>query len=254
LKFLTRGLFALVFTLFFQTALCAEYLYKDEIIHNPKFTKDIEALGSELYQKSGISLKLIMLKELPDGLSIVEYEKSLIKEFKEPTVLLTFSEMNSKVDILASDLSLYKYFDKRQVLSPVASAVQAFFMALFYSDSIDGFLDASSNYGGTIIPLLAQKAKNPKLYEKKPLYEETKEAYIHRIKLNGAEAKNINFTIKDHVLSIDMNIKVEHKDKNSYYASSKYFFQSYSIPSNVEESKIKNLVDGDYFVIIMPKK
>ena len=100
-----------------------------------------------------------MLKELPDGLSIVEYEKSLIKEFNEPTVLLTFSEMNSKVDILASDLSLYKYFDKRQVLSPVASAVQAFFMALFYSDSIDGFLDASSNYGGTIIPLLAQKAK-----------------------------------------------------------------------------------------------
>ena len=102
--------------------------------------------------------------------------------------------------------------------------------------------------------LLAQKAKNPKLYEKKPLYEETKSAYIHRIKLNGAEAKNINFTIKDHVLSIDMNIKIEHKDKNSYYASSKYFFQSYSIPSNVEESKIKNLVDGDYFVIIMPKK
>jgi len=158
LKF-SRGLAALILILSFTTQLSAEYLYKDEIIHNPKFTKDIEALGRELYQKSGISLKLIMLKELPDGLSIVEYEKSLIKEFNEPTVLLTFSEMNSKVDILASDLSLYKYFDKRQVLSPVASAVQAFFMALFYSDSIDGFLDASSNYGGTIIPLLAQKAK-----------------------------------------------------------------------------------------------
>jgi HSP20 family molecular chaperone IbpA len=102
--------------------------------------------------------------------------------------------------------------------------------------------------------LLEQKAKNPKLYEKKPLYEETKNAYIYRVKLNGAEAKNISFVIKDHVLSIEMNIKTEHKDKNSYYASSRYFFQQYSIPSDVDESKIKNSVDGDYFVITMPKK
>jgi len=102
--------------------------------------------------------------------------------------------------------------------------------------------------------LLEKKAKNPKLYEKKPLYEETKDAYIYRVKLNGSEAKNISFTIKNHNLSIEMNIKTEQKTKDSYYASSKYFYQSYSIPSNVDESKIKHEIDGDYFVVVMPKK
>lgn len=102
--------------------------------------------------------------------------------------------------------------------------------------------------------LEAQKAKNPKLYEKKPLFEETKDAYIHRIKLGGAEAKNVSFIIKDHQLSIEMNIKTEQKSEQSYFASSQYFFQSYSIPKNVEESKIRHEVDGDYFVVVMPKK
>lgn len=102
--------------------------------------------------------------------------------------------------------------------------------------------------------LLEKKAKNPKLYEKKALYEETKEAYIHRVKLNGAEANKIGFMIKDHYLSIEMNIKNEEKTDKSYYASSRYFSQVYSIPQNVDESKIKHQVDGDYFVVIMPKK
>jgi len=156
---ISRGLAALTLILFFQTQLVAEYLYKDEVIHNPKFSESIEQIGAELYQKSGIALRLLMLRELPAGSSIVAYEKSLMKNFKEPTILLTFSEMDAKVDILASDPSLYNYFDKKQVLSPVASVVQAFIVALFYSDSFESFLDSVTNYGGTILPLLAQKAK-----------------------------------------------------------------------------------------------
>jgi len=158
LKF-SRGLAALIFVTLFQTQLFAEYLYKDEIIHNPQFAQDVEKLGSELYAKTGISLRLLMLKELPNGMSIVEYEKQEIQSFNEPTIFLTFAEMDSKIDILANDSSLYKYFDKKQVLSPVASSVQAFLMALFYSDSFDSFKESATNYGGTIIPLLAQKAK-----------------------------------------------------------------------------------------------
>ncbi len=148
-----RGLYALIFTLFFQNTLVAEYLYKDEVIFNPKFNESVNILGSELYDKTGISLRLLMLKELPDGMSIVEYEKELIKEFDTPTILLTFSEMDSKVDILAYPTSLYEYFDKEQVLSPVSSPIQAFVIALFSMD----FSDMSS--GGTILPLLAEKAK-----------------------------------------------------------------------------------------------
>jgi len=150
---ISRGLAALILTIIFQTQLVAEFLYKDEVIFNPKFNVEVERLGSELYEKTGISLKLLMLKELPNDMNIVSYEKELIKEFNEPTILLTFSEMDSQVDILASDASLYKYFDKKQILSPVSSSVQAFVIALMSMD----FSDMTS--GGTILPLLAQKAK-----------------------------------------------------------------------------------------------
>ena len=153
MKISNRGLYALILTLLFQTQLVAEFLYKDEVIFNPKFNKSVEKLGKELYEKTGISLRLLMLKELPQGKDIVSYEKKLIQEFNEPTILLTFSEMDSQVDILASDASLYKYFNKKQILSPVSSPVQAFVIALMNMD----FSDMTS--GGTILPLLAQKAK-----------------------------------------------------------------------------------------------
>ncbi|WP_434657561.1 hypothetical protein [Sulfurimonas sp. NW9] len=125
MKLLRRGLYALTLILLFQTHLFAEYLYKDEVIHNPKFTEEVETLGSTLYKKTGISLRLMMLKELPKNMTMYEYEKKILSQFQEPTILLTFSEMNSQVDIEANDQSLYKYFDKKQVLSPVTSYVQA---------------------------------------------------------------------------------------------------------------------------------
>ncbi len=159
MKFLTRGLYALTLILLFQTHLFAEYLYKDEIIHNPKFTEEVESLGRELYKKTGISLKLLMLKEIPKNTTMYAYEKKILDTFHTPTILLTFSEMNSQVDIEANDKSLYKYFDKKQVLSPVTSYVQAFMMAAFYAKSWDDFVSIMSNTGGTILPLLGGKAK-----------------------------------------------------------------------------------------------
>ena len=102
--------------------------------------------------------------------------------------------------------------------------------------------------------LKEQKKKNPKMYEEKALFEETKDAYIQRVKLEGAEAKNINFKIENHMLSLKMSIQITKDDKDGYYQSSRSFYQEYSIPKNVEESKITNYVDGDYFVIKMPKK
>ncbi len=149
-----------------KSSLLAQYLYKDELIFNSLFNEDIEKIGSELYQKTGISLRVVMLKKLPSNTNMVEYEKKLIKDFSEPTVLLTFSEMDMKVDILANDTSLYKFFDKKQVLSPVASPIQAFIVALFYSESLSSFKEIAADYGGTIIPLLAQKAKDNELLGK----------------------------------------------------------------------------------------
>ena len=166
MRFLTRGLFALILILVFQTQLFAEYLYKDEIIHNPKFAEEIEALGKELHDKTGISLRLMMLKELPNDMNIVKYEKEVLSQFKEPTVLLTFSEMNSEVDIQTNDSSLYKYFDKEGVLSPVASKVQAFLMAVMYAKDWDDFKNIISHSDGTILPLLGSKTKKHEILGK----------------------------------------------------------------------------------------
>ena len=160
MNFLIRGLYALIFIITLQSNAVAQYLYKDEVIFNPFFNHSIDTLGLELYEKTGISLKLVMLKELPHGVSIAQYEKNLMKDFSEPTILLTFSEMDSKVDILAYPSSLYKYFNKEQVLSPISSPVQAFVIALLNFD----FSDMQS--GGTILPLLAQKAKKGEILGK----------------------------------------------------------------------------------------
>ena len=76
-----------------------------------------------------------MLKKLPDGMSMPEYEKKVLEEFSEPTVLLLFAELNSEIDIAVNDRSLYEYFNRCQVLSPAASAVQAFVMAVANADT-----------------------------------------------------------------------------------------------------------------------
>lgn len=100
-----------------------------------------------------------MIRDLPNGIGIVEYEKKIIKEFNEPTVLLTFAELNSEVDIFVNDVSLYKYFDRGQVLSPVASTAQAVAIAFFFAESFEDFKELASDSGGTILPLLGAKAK-----------------------------------------------------------------------------------------------
>lgn len=159
MKLLSRGLLALIFTFFLQSQLFAEYLYKDEIVKRGAFTEQVEQLGSELYAKTGVALRLVMLKRLPENMDVVAYERSLLAEFTEPTILLTFIEMSSDIDIQVSDPSLYEYFNRKQVLSPVASGVQAFILALVYAQSWEQFNQLRVDYGGSILPLIAGKAK-----------------------------------------------------------------------------------------------
>jgi len=159
LKFLARGLYALILTLTLQSQLLAEYLYKDDVVHNPKFTNEIETLGGLLFQKTGIKLKLIMLKELPQGTSMLEYEKSVLEKESVPTIVLSFSEMDKAVDIEVNDTSLYKYFDKERVLSPVTSYAQALIMSLSYARTWDDFVKIMTHTGGSILPLLGVKSK-----------------------------------------------------------------------------------------------
>ena len=160
-----RGLAALII-LFFSVTLQAKFLYKDDVVYNDKFTDEVEKIGQELYSATGISLYLVMLRDLDSNQSTVDFEKSLIDELKEPFVVLTFVEMQKKVDILARPQSLYKDFDKKQVLSPSATFIGAVVSAAMFAHSWEDFKEIFGNYGGTILPVLAEKAKGADVVKK----------------------------------------------------------------------------------------
>lgn len=157
-----RGLF-LIFL--FVSSLGASYLLKDELINNPSFEEQINIIGNELKSRSGIDLYVVAVASSGE-LDIESYANEMIKTLAKPSILLLISETNSKVDIVASDEELYKLFNKKEILSPVSSLVQAFVMALFYSHGYDSFMAMLSDYGGSILPVLAQKVKPEELSSK----------------------------------------------------------------------------------------
>jgi hypothetical protein len=136
---ISRGLAALIFL--FSTSLFANYLYKDEVVFLDYVNEDINTIGKELHEKTGIGLYVAVIKELPKNTTIVEYEKELIKELPQPAILLTLSEYDKQIDILARPQELYDLFDKSQVLSPMPNS-------------------------GTILPILTMKAKKATIAEK----------------------------------------------------------------------------------------
>lgn len=131
---ISRGLAALILTFIFSSTLFAEYLYKDEVIFLEHISDEIDTIGKELREKTGIGLYAVVIKELKNNQTIVEYEKSLVEELQEPFVLLAVAEFDKQIDILARPTDLYKHFDKEQVLSPMPNS-------------------------GTIVPILTMKAK-----------------------------------------------------------------------------------------------
>lgn len=161
-----RGLVALTLSLLFSTTLFAEYLYKDEVVSNPDFTEQIDLIGNELYEKTGISLYLVMVHRLEDNQTIADQELTLTKSLKEPFVLLAFSELDKQVDILARPTSLYNDFDKRQILSPNATFIGAVVSSFMFGRSFEEVKELMTNYGGTILPILAQKAKGQDIVSK----------------------------------------------------------------------------------------
>ncbi len=163
---LSRGLGALIFILLFFTPLSAKYLYKDDVVANPDWAGDIEQIGEELYRTTGVSLYLIMKKELDDNETIVAYEKEIMAQLQEPAVLLTFIEVNQKIDIFARPASLYDDFNKKQVLSPNAGISGAIMSALLFARSYDEFKEFITTSGGTILPILANKAKGKDITSK----------------------------------------------------------------------------------------
>lgn len=138
---LSRGLAALTLYSILSTALFAEFLYKDEVVFIESFEQEIEKIGKELKEKTGVGLYVAVIKELDANQSIVDYEKAVIAQLPEPAVLLVLADYDKQIDIIARPTSLYKDFDKDQVLSPMPNS-------------------------GTILPILTMKAKKATMSEK----------------------------------------------------------------------------------------
>lgn len=163
---LSRGLAALILTFFFITSLHAEFLYKDEVVNNPAFAEQINKIGAELKEKTGVSLYLVMIRDLDENQSVVDYEKQLNAELKEPAVIMTFVELKQQIDILARPTSLYKDFNKNQVLSPNATFIGSVVSAVMFAKNWDEAKELISNRGGTILPILAERAKGAEIVQK----------------------------------------------------------------------------------------
>lgn len=161
-----RGLYALITTAILTTSLNAQYLYKDEVINNPDFTNEINKLGTELFEKTGVSLYLVTKKSLENNQSIADYEKELINELKEPAVLLTFVELDSKVDVMARPTSLYEDFDRRQVLSPYISLASKIMTVIVFARGFDEAKEVLSTPNGVMLPILGEKAKGKDIVSK----------------------------------------------------------------------------------------
>jgi len=204
----TRGLTALILSLLFSTSLFAEYLYQDDVVQRDSFQSEIEEIGVELYEKTGVSLYLVMLRDLDENQTIAEYELAVAKEVKKPAVILSFVELKKQVQILASPSSLYDDFDKEQVLSPSATFIGAVISSVMFARSFDDVKEFMSSYGGVILPILAERAKGDDIVNKYAValfngYSEIAEqiADTHGVELESA-AGNSNMIGVDIVRAI----------------------------------------------------
>ncbi|HEX5330672.1 3-dehydroquinate dehydratase [Sulfuricurvum sp.] len=161
---LSRGLAAL--TLLFTFSLHAEYLYKDDVVNNPKFAEQINAIGTELKAKTGVSLYLVMMRDLDQNQSVADFEKELAQNVGEPSVIMTFVELRQQVDILARPVSLYEHFNKSQILSPNATFIGSVVSAIMFARSYDEAKELIVNRGGTVLPILAEKTKGNETVQK----------------------------------------------------------------------------------------
>jgi hypothetical protein len=163
-----RGLLALIAIFCFSNPLLAKYIVIDEVVKVDGFNEQIEPMGAELSAKTGINLYMSLVKETENNQTIIEYQQALIKTLEEPAVLFSFVENSKQVQIYAEDKSLYKLFDREEIMNPLA--IWPFF-------------------NGRVIPLIGAKA--PKEVDPKDKYAVAMFNGYAEISEQIAEAKGV---------------------------------------------------------------
>lgn len=115
-----RGLLALIAILFFTNPLVANFIVIDEVVKIDGFNEQVETMGIELAQKTGVNVYMSLVKDLDANTTIIDYQRDLIKTLESPAVLFSFVENSKQVQIYAEDKSLYTLFDRKQIMDPLA--------------------------------------------------------------------------------------------------------------------------------------
>ncbi len=101
--------------IFSTNAFCEIFLKNDGIV-DKRAVEQIELMGKELKQKTGVNTYVFVANSLGE-ISLLDYEKNLTKSLKIPYILLSLVKKKTEVDIKASEDMLDK-FDREGVLSP----------------------------------------------------------------------------------------------------------------------------------------
>jgi len=102
------------------SSLQANFIVIDEVVKNKAFHEQVEIIGKELSLKTNINIYMSLTKNMDGHKTLIDYQKKLIKTLKEPAILFSFVEDNKQVQIFAKDKSLYKMFDRKEIMSPLA--------------------------------------------------------------------------------------------------------------------------------------
>ncbi len=116
-----------VFIIFlFPLSLSAKYVYINENILTPSAEMKLEALGEELYQKTGISLYLAAVQKIKEK-DFNSFMQKIAKNLNEPYILLAFSKDDHKVDLLLSN-DIHSLINKTDVLIFYGPIIPKFFL------------------------------------------------------------------------------------------------------------------------------
>lgn len=108
--FLKGVLFCALFTL---PCFASSFILNDDGVLNKPLIKKLDEIGGELYKKSKIKLMVAVSKE-----KTLNQLKDMMNQEKGKVILIALSIKSHKVDIFASEKSLFKLFNKADVLSP----------------------------------------------------------------------------------------------------------------------------------------
>ncbi len=115
LNLITKGALCVLF--FFCVNLQANFVVQNDDILQPELISQLESIGNELYQKTGVNLSVAVLKNLQNK-SLSEKGSEFTANLKNPYIFLIFTNDEHKIQIYNSQ-DTQNLFDKEQILSPM---------------------------------------------------------------------------------------------------------------------------------------